>query len=422
MRPRTSTSWLALVWLVMSVLLGCGGVVVFHRQLAGAWFAFGVHPDVLALLEQSMEDQKLLAHDRPEEEQRFRQRFEATRETLNRLHILSHSRSAIIRRYELVLLGLFSGTVVLTGAGYVLHQRRSETRLRGLQRALTELSLGNPAISVGDRRRDTIGRIAGMIEQTSRVMGADRRRLAALRHLESWQEAARRQAHEMRTPLTAARIELRRLGELVAGSGASFEELATQLAARLDGLRDELAVLEGFVHRFSSFARLARPRPEPIDLGVFVTEIRDLYAEVWPMLDVVCRVETGPVVAMVDRDMLRQVLVNLLENSALAIGDRPGEVLIEVVPTPCEVRVDVADDGSGVDPAIRDRLFEPYVTTRPVGQGTGLGLAVSKKILLDHGGDLELIEDDRPGARFRLVLPRRDGRQDEEGACRVAER
>jgi signal transduction histidine kinase len=248
------SSRLALVWLMISVLLGCGVLLVFHRQLAGSWLVFGVHPDVLALLEQSMEDQKLLARDHPGQEQRFRQRFEATRETLSRLRILRHSRQAIIRRYELVLLALFGGTVVLTGAGYVLHQRRNEARLQRLQLALTELSLGHAAVEAGDRRRDTIGRIAGMIEQTSRVMGADRRRLAALRHLESWQEAACRQAHEMRTPLTAARIELRRLGELVADPAAA----PGAITERLDRLRQEMTGLEGFVQRFSSFARLAR--------------------------------------------------------------------------------------------------------------------------------------------------------------------
>jgi signal transduction histidine kinase len=88
---------------------------------------------------------------------------------------------------------------------------------------------------------------------------------------------------------------------------------------------------------------------------------------------------------------------------------------MEVMPGLRDVRIEVADDGPGVDPSIRGRLLEPYVTTRPVGQGTGLGLAVSKKIMLDHGGDLELVDDGRPGARFRLVLPRAEGSGGEEG-------
>ncbi len=69
------------------------------------------------------------------------------------------------------------------------------------------------------------------------------------------------------------------------------------------------------------------------------------------------------------------------------------------------IQIDVKDDGPGVDESIRSRLFEPYVTTRSVGEGMGLGLAISKKILLDHGGDLELLDSSGNGAAFRLTLP-----------------
>ncbi|MGZ7041523.1 MAG: ATP-binding protein, partial [Thermoanaerobaculia bacterium] len=67
--------------------------------------------------------------------------------------------------------------------------------------------------------------------------------------------------------------------------------------------------------------------------------------------------------------------------------------------------LDIADDGPGIAPEVRRRLFEPYTTTRKIGEGIGLGLAISKKILLDHGGDLEPVEAER-GAAFRLIIPR----------------
>ena len=67
--------------------------------------------------------------------------------------------------------------------------------------------------------------------------------------------------------------------------------------------------------------------------------------------------------------------------------------------------LDVADDGPGVDEAVRGRLFEPYTTSRGIGEGMGLGLAISKKILLDHGGDLELVASSAAGTTFRLTLP-----------------
>ena len=70
--------------------------------------------------------------------------------------------------------------------------------------------------------------------------------------------------------------------------------------------------------------------------------------------------------------------------------------------------IEVVDDGPGIDADLRERLFEPYTTTRDVGEGMGLGLAISRKILLDHDGDLELTGDG-PGATFRLTFPAASG-------------
>jgi signal transduction histidine kinase len=69
------------------------------------------------------------------------------------------------------------------------------------------------------------------------------------------------------------------------------------------------------------------------------------------------------------------------------------------------VYVDVTDNGPGVPREVRPRLFEPYATNRSVGEGMGLGLAISRKIMLDHGGDLELVQTAGAGTTFRLVLP-----------------
>src|SRR5205814_2418641 len=110
--------------------------------------------------------------------------------------------------------------------------------------------------------------------------------------------------------------------------------------------------------------------------------------------------------AKVDRDLLRRVLANLCANAAHAVdGDRDGEVVLRVGARGGAAVVDVHDNGAGIDPAVRPRLFEPYVTTRRIGEGMGLGLAISRKILLDHGGELELMETSADGTTFRITLP-----------------
>jgi C4-dicarboxylate-specific signal transduction histidine kinase len=106
--------------------------------------------------------------------------------------------------------------------------------------------------------------------------------------------------------------------------------------------------------------------------------------------------------------MLRQVLVNLCDNSALAVKDRGtgrGKVVFTLSRTDTGTALDVADDGPGISSEVRPRLFEPYTTSRRIGEGMGLGLAISRKILLDHGGDLELLATSPAGTTFRLLFP-----------------
>ncbi len=380
--------------------------LLFERQLAGAWFAFGVHPDVVAALEKSVEDQKKLSRLDPGHEAAYRESFVEIDTLRKRLRVVEHNRRAIVRRFALVLFAAFGAVVAAAAVAYAAQKNRERRRLERLRTALEELCAGRPDIRLGEARRDAIGRVAAMIESTSRLMAAHRRRLSALENLSAWQEAARRHAHEMRTPLTAARLEVERLSQVAGELGVRGEpvgEVAGSLAHELD----RLAV---FTRRFTSFARLPQPRPVRQDLGALARELVTTFGEAWPNLKLElvpsAAGETFPV--EVDREMLRQVLVNLCDNSALAVGERGGTVRLALGDTAEGVSLTVADDGPGVVPEIRRRLFEPYATTRKVGEGMGLGLAIAKKVLLDHGGDLELVETSERGTIFRLLFPRPD--------------
>lgn len=399
MRARTT-------FLILVVLVAAAALVFsyFQRRLAGGWMTFGVQPEVAAALEGSLDDLKQLARRDPESAEVYRQRFEANQTLLNRLRILRHNRGELAQRYEQLVLGLFVAVVAAAAVLLYLRQTRHERRLGRLQAALAELAHGSTEVHLGERRRDTIGRIAAMIEQTSKVMARDRRRLAQLANLSAWQEAARRHAHEMKTPLTGARLELVRLRDLLAKQGEI--EHGREIRQAGEGALQEIERLAAFTRELTAAARLPRPRPERRDLGELLREFTDTFAAAWPNLELRLVPPAQPCEAMVDRDMLRQVLVNLCDNSALALGDRHGCETFSLATTADMVAIEVADDGPGVAEAVRERLFEPYTTTRRIGHGMGLGLAISKKILLDHGGDLELAATSPAGTTFRLTLPR----------------
>jgi nitrogen fixation/metabolism regulation signal transduction histidine kinase len=388
--------------------LAVSSALIFHffeRRLSRSWFAFGVHPQVIAAVERSREDQKSLARLDPGGKAGYYRRFQETQQLLGRLRVLEYNRQQIVRRYEAVLLSVVAAIIVLSGSVTAVRQARQEGRLTRLQSALGDLATGRPDVRVGERRRDLIGRIAGMVEETSRRMTRDRRRLASLENLSAWQEAARRHAHEIRTPLAAARLELGRLGDVAAAIPAA--EARDELARLQASLGQELDRLAAFTQRFASFARLPEPALARHDLARLVGELAELFAAAWPELDVRFAHDGRAVEAMVDPEMLRQVVVNLGDNSALALREagRRGTLTLSLPPVEQGIALDVADDGPGVAAELRPRLFEPYTTSRRIGEGMGLGLAISRKVLLDHGGDLELLHSSAAGTTFRLLFP-----------------
>ena len=406
------------LFLATALLVSAAVFWSLQRGLSESWLTVGVHPEVLEELDESLQDQRHLAQLDPEHEAEYRREFEERVELVQRLRVLRHARADLLRRYQQILLAIFGFTVALVTGGWLWRQRRQERRLEALRDALADLARGDAEVRIGAKRRtrrrdligpDLISRIGSMVEETSRMMVRDRRRLKALENLSAWQEAARRHAHEMRTPLTAARLELRRL------EGLLDDDEERDVA---EGVAQELERLGEFARRFTSFARLPSPRRVRRDLDALVRDIAATFEGAWPNLELRVapsdRSEDGELEADVDGEMLRQVLVNLVDNASHAMAsramaasdpDHAGTVTVRVHRAEKAVHLDVSDDGPGIDSTVRPRLFEPYTTTRGIGEGMGLGLAICRKILLDHGGELELLDTSERGTTFRLTFP-----------------
>jgi len=109
-----------------------------------------------------------------------------------------------------------------------------------------------------------------------------------------------------------------------------------------------------------------------------------------------------------DARALNQVFLNLLKNAVEALEGSGGTVRVRMRRGEGCVTIDVEDDGPGIDPALRDRLFEPFVTSKPAGRGTGLGLPISRRIVQEFGGSLELCSAQAHGSCFRVTLRAED--------------
>ncbi len=234
---------------------------------------------------------------------------------------------------------------------------------------------------------------------------ADQRRAA-------WADVARRIAHEIKNPLTPIQLAAERLqrkfGRQIVEDADTYSDLTSTIVRQVGDLRR-------MVDEFSAFARLPKPAFALESIERIARQALVLQEVATPQIAFAVDAPPQPPVVC-DRQQIGRALTNLLKNAAESVVARidrdtaagnlaePGAIAVTVGGTATEVTVTVSDNGLGLPAEGRDRLTEPYVTTRT--RGTGLGLAIVKKIVEDHGGTLSLSDADRGGAVVTFTLAR----------------
>ncbi len=227
----------------------------------------------------------------------------------------------------------------------------------------------------------------------------------------AWADVARRIAHEIKNPLTPIQLSAERLkrkyGKLIQQDREIFDQCTDTIVRQVDDIKR-------MVDEFSSFARMPKARPERDDLNECVRQVVFLMRVGNADVDIIETHVDTPLNAQFDRRLLSQALTNIIKNAVEGIAAREepdaaekGRVEIRVSRRDGMAEIDVIDNGKGFPAMNRQRLLEPYMTTR--ADGTGLGLPIVAKIIEDHGGRLELL--DAPsgrGACVRLLLPLAD--------------
>jgi nitrogen fixation/metabolism regulation signal transduction histidine kinase len=240
-----------------------------------------------------------------------------------------------------------------------------------------------------------------------REVRESRDRIVYLEKISGWQEVARRLAHEIKNPLTPMKLAFQQLEASWERSEAreldpDFGKVVSEAA---EIVRDEVGTLQRLVEEFSAFAKLPDVKPEAADLGKFVDQFLRTSPQIGEDADVEVVKAAGACPVSIDRGLMRRVLANLCSNAIEAARPARARIHLGVARTRERAVLTVADEGPGIDRALRARIFDPYFTTK--GTGTGLGLAIAKKIVLQHGGEIQV--GDRPGggASFSVVLPLR---------------
>lgn len=274
-----------------------------------------------------------------------------------------------------------------------------------LDAAVTVTALQSPP---GESRGAVI-----VIEDMTELIEAQRRA--------AWSEVARRMAHEIKNPLTPIRLSAERLAKNLLGdlNGATtklnspigLNDRQTKLIRECTSMiGDEVATLQRMVDEFSNFARLPSAKLEMASLNEVIANALKLYDERLDNIRLETCLADGLPTVMLDTEQIKRVLVNLIDNAIEALtaanhqnNDRRITVSTRELPERFAVELVIADTGPGISAADRERIFDPYFSTRK--RGTGLGLAIVSRIVAEHQGRIRVQENQPQGARFIIELP-----------------
>jgi two-component system, NtrC family, nitrogen regulation sensor histidine kinase NtrY len=354
-------------------------------------------------------------------------------EFIDNYKLMDKRSKADVQGYVWAFTVLLVITIALATAVGTLLARSVAVRVGELASATQRVGAGNLTIRVSEAGNDEITALARAFNRMLGEVEVSRARIEYLQRISAWQEMARRLAHEIKNPLTPIQLGVQEIHRRYQGSDEQFRDL---LDTTLEIVEDEVGTLRRLVSEFSDFARLPQAHLQDADLVEFLAEQRrqietpDGQAEgersvvrlgaLRPTFS--WQLPRGPAEVSIDRQMLRRVLLNLIQNAADALAHaKVAAPRIEVTLTRQGdfFVVDVDDNGPGIPPALREVVFDPYVTTKHTG--TGLGLAIVKKIAIEHGGSATADVSLLGGARLRLTVPARGTPAARELPLRVVE-
>jgi two-component system nitrogen regulation sensor histidine kinase NtrY len=285
-----------------------------------------------------------------------------------------------------------------------------QTKIKDLFKELFQSEQGSIrqqlTLSIGDEKITILANLSILRDDADKFMGTvivfdDLTQLIKAQRMAAWREVARRIAHEIKNPLTPVQLSAQRLRrrylDRFSDEDHVFDECTRMIINQVDELKN-------LVNEFSNFARMPATKPSPCNLNEIITETLILYQEGHKKIDFKQSLDLNLPSANLDREQIKRVLINLLEN-AVAAMDGEGAIGLETLYNQDlqMITMTVSDTGCGIPAEDKTRLFEPYFSTKK--SGTGLGLAIVATIISDHNGYIRVRDNHPRGSKFIVELP-----------------
>ncbi|MGC8603653.1 MAG: sensor histidine kinase [Desulfomonilaceae bacterium] len=340
------------------------------------------------------------------------------------------------RKYiQTVLTNIAAGVIAIDAEQNVTAFNQSSTRLLGVN---TEFELGSPLLEqlgpdVANKMLEIIIELreseSGAIEKQLKIpfsdkivtllcfanilrddggieLGAvlvfeDLTFLVKAQRMAAWREVARRIAHEIKNPLTPIQLNAQRLRRKYLSKLGDDGRILDQCTA---SIIDQVEQLKNMVNEFSRFARMPAANPTPNKLNDILRELIALYRAANEGMEIKFITDDSVPIFDIDKEQLKRGVMNLLDNAIAAAGPEGKiEIFSKYGPELSIASISVCDNGPGISPQDRERIFDPYFTRKK--GGTGLGLTILSAIVADHNGFIRVKDNDKGGACFIIELP-----------------
>jgi len=211
-------------------------------------------------------------------------------------------------------------------------------------------------------------------------------------------------AHEIRNPLSTLKVNLQLLAEDIQEMAGREDDNARRSLLRIQRMQDEVNRLRDILDDFIQFVGHHQLNLQPLDLNHQIDQLVDFYEPQAQAnsIRVLKQYAPEPLACRIDADLIKQALLNLFINAQQAMPDG-GDLMVRTGRSDSQARIEITDTGIGIPPDVRNRIFEAYFSSKK--GGTGLGLAMTKRIIEEHKGSIAVHSEPGKGTSFTILLP-----------------